>query len=285
MNNLVLHVVTRKQLNDFIGAPSHAVMIVGPSGSGKSTLAEQLVETVLSLPVGSFGNYPYKMLITSEGGQAIGIEAIRQLEHFLSLKVPSSAAYDRSVLIENAHNLTVEAQNALLKTLEEPPAGTLIILNASHGRALLPTIRSRTQIITIKRPGQSNTAEYFKAQGYSEQQIVQAYAISGGLPGLMSALLDQADHPLLEATEQARKLLSTASHDRLLLVDELSKNRPLVSDTLFILQQMARVSLRSATGQAAKKWQAVLVSSFKAAEALERNGQAKLVLTSLCLSF
>lgn len=285
MKDLVIHSVTRRQLEDFAASPSHAVMLVGPSGSGKHTLANNLSETILNLSPGTLPDYPYQMTIASDEGKAIGIEAVRELEHFLSLKVPGRAAYDRAVIIDNAQLLTTEAQNALLKTLEEPPRGTLIVLTANTGQALLPTIRSRAQSISVKRPEPAATAAYFQARDFDKELITQAYAISGGLTGLMHALLEQTDHPLMLATQQARQLLSQPVYERLLSVDELSKQRALALDVIFILQQMAHISLQKATGEAAAKWQAVLDASYQASKALTANAQSKLALTNLMLSF
>lgn len=283
MSHLVLHSATERQLANFSAAPSHAVILVGPDGSGKLSLAHHLIEEALELPVGGFADHPYTMAIgVEEDKKLIAIEAIRQIEQFLSLKVPGTQRYDRAIIIEDAHLLSLEAQNALLKTLEEPPSGTLLVMTASHLQALLPTIRSRAQTITVSRPQKPLLEAHFN--DFDDKAFQQAYAISGGLPGLMDALLNQEDHPLTEATGYARRLLSQTSYERLLLVDELSKQRQLASDVAFILQQMAHVSLQTAEGPAAKQWQRVLTASYQAAEALENSAQPKLALTNLMLS-
>jgi len=108
--------------------------------------------------------------------------------------------------------------------------------------------------------------------------------MSGGLPGLMSALLENEEHSLLLATETARRLLVQSPYERLLEVDELAKQRTLLSDTLFILQRMAHISLQSATPATAKRWQNVLSASYSASEALEQSAQPKLVLSTLMVS-
>lgn len=284
INDLVLNPLTRRQIEAFAGKPSHALMIVGPTGSGKHTLAIQTAEAVLNLPNGGFASHPYGLLIRPEEGKAIGIDAARQLEKFLALKVPGKADHDRLVIIEDAHLLTAEAQNALLKTLEEPPEGTILILTANHEQTVLPTIRSRAQLIQVGRLDRGSLEKHFSAQNFDGQSIQRAYAISGGLPGLMDALLNEDQHPLTIATEKARELLSKTSYERLTMVDELSKQRPLAADITLILQQMARLSLQTARGPVARKWQHVLEASYEAGESLASNAQPKLVLTKLMLS-
>lgn len=284
MKGLALNPLTEQQLENFTAKPAHAIMLVGPTGSGKHTLAVTAVETVLQLPSGSFDTHPYTLLLAPEDGKAIGIETARQLERFLALKVPAASDYHRGIIIEDAHLLTTEAQNALLKTLEEPPEGTILVLTASHEQAVLPPIRSRVQLIPVGRVERGSLEAHFSKQDFDTDSTARAYDISGGLPGLMHALLHESDHPLVEATEQARLLLSSTVYERLALVDGLAKQKALALDATVILQQMARLSLQKATGPTSKKWHRVLKASYEANEALAANAQPKLVLTKLMLS-
>ena len=82
------------------------------------------------------------------GENSIGIEKIRKLEQWASRK-PHSNQYKKAIIYE-AEKLTYPAQNALLKTLEEPPAHTLIILTAPQETYLLSTIISRCKIIKLR---------------------------------------------------------------------------------------------------------------------------------------
>ena len=75
---------------------------------------------------------------------SIGIEEVRAVQHFLSRK--PSQSNQNTVIIHNAEKLTLPAQHALLKTLEEPPGNSLIYLVTSYPDSLLPTILSRVQI-------------------------------------------------------------------------------------------------------------------------------------------
>ncbi len=76
---------------------------------------------------------------------SIGIDEIRQIQHTLSRKSTSGA---NIVIVLNAHTMTIAAQNAFLKTLEEPPTNSEIYLITTQPDELLPTIVSRCQIIT-----------------------------------------------------------------------------------------------------------------------------------------
>lgn len=90
-------------------------------------------------------NNPDFLLLSSH--TSIGIEEIRNLTKFLSLKPFQEE--NKIVFIKEAQNLTIEAQNALLKTLEEPPAHSQIVLASPNESLLLPTIVSRCQIIEM----------------------------------------------------------------------------------------------------------------------------------------
>lgn len=79
--------------------------------------------------------------------KAIGIEEIREIQKRIFLK-PLKSDF-KSVIIKNSQNLTIPAQNALLKILEEPPLTTLIILLATNRDILLPTVISRCNILEI----------------------------------------------------------------------------------------------------------------------------------------
>lgn len=97
-----------------------------------------------------------------EGITSIGIGQIRELEHNLSLKPYNSPA--KAAIIHPAELLTIEAQNALLKTLEETGEHTIIILTAPQTDLLLPTVVSRCQIIKLaNKPEIVLSEEVFKA--------------------------------------------------------------------------------------------------------------------------
>lgn len=86
-------------------------------------------------------------LITLTPSPSHGIESIREIIHHLTLQT-ANANETRGVIVEDAHLMTESAQNAFLKTLEEPPKDTIIILTAPREELLLPTILSRCTLIS-----------------------------------------------------------------------------------------------------------------------------------------
>lgn len=95
------------------------------------------------------GQFDIHILKLSENSRSIGIEEIRMFQQQFYLKPFKSSM--KALVIEEAHVLTQEAQNALLKALEEPPDNTIIILSALNREAVLPTILSRCRIIHLDK--------------------------------------------------------------------------------------------------------------------------------------
>lgn len=116
----------------------HAFLITGSEKEERQTraralLTEREAEEVIELPAPKTKHF---------------IKTIRELNHKLSLK-SSDATKPRGVILEDAHLLTTEAANSFLKTLEEPPGNTIIILTAPNEDLVLPTIVSRCQTIEM----------------------------------------------------------------------------------------------------------------------------------------
>lgn len=292
MPKLVLHPITEAAVQAYIKQPSHALLITGAPGSGKGSLSQTIVSHIFKLDSSrpeSYQSHPYIRIVRSAEGKAIPVDTIRELQQFLSLKVPTAnpGNIQRAIIIEDAQLLTKESQNALLKTLEEPPADTILILLAPSIEALLPTIQSRVSTLAVLPPGVERLKAHFAGEmQYDAEAVSRALMLSGELPGLARALLDgKTDHPLAEATTHARGILGSKTYERLLLVDSLSKQKQLCFDILFVISQMSRVALmNAATEAAAQRWQRVLLATYQAEQQLGRNTQAKLVLTNLMLA-
>ncbi|MGH7240016.1 MAG: hypothetical protein ACREHG_08110, partial [Candidatus Saccharimonadales bacterium] len=257
---LILHPSTRRQLNAYLISPAPGLLLLGLPGSGKNSLARHVGETLLK--VNDLDKYPYALYIKPEEGKLdIGIDAIRQLNRFVSLKVASDSTLNQVAIVRDAQRMSIEAQNALLKLLEEPPPGTVLILTADNAQALLPTVRSRLQTISVALPEKADLAAYF--DHLDEAEFERVYALSGGAPGLLTALAGSEEHPLRAAADTARLLLTQTSYERLLMVDQLSKDKTLALNTLTMLQRMATAALKGGSGATSSaKWQRVLEAAY-----------------------
>jgi len=122
----------------------HSLLVVG----GKKEKRWQFALKIAREKLGEDQITSHPDFFSITGLNSIGIDLIRNLEKKLALK-PYKAKI-KIVVINGAEKLTLPAQNALLKTLEEPPVNSLIILTTAKKDSLLPTIISRCQIIKLK---------------------------------------------------------------------------------------------------------------------------------------
>ena len=141
---------------------SHAYILSGEQGMGRKMLAKAFAMTLLceksdkepcmechSCKQILSGNHPDVIWVTHEKLNSIGVDDIReQINDTIQIK-PYSSAY-KIYLIDEAEKMTVQAQNALLKTIEEPPAYAIIILMTTNEETFLPTILSRCIKLKLK---------------------------------------------------------------------------------------------------------------------------------------
>ncbi|MGH7157946.1 MAG: AAA family ATPase [Candidatus Saccharimonadales bacterium] len=287
MARLVVHATTKQHLDRAAQNPAHALLLLGADGVGKGGLAGMLASALLGVTADKLYSYPYFKTVEATNG-TISIDAVRDVQKSLQLKTVGTRPIRRIICIEHADGLTHEAQNALLKLLEEPPADTVVILTAQHKRALLPTILSRVQTLPILPPTQAQLTAHFS--GHSSDSVRKAYFLSGGLPGLMQGILtDSQDHPLLEQVATAKELLQKPAFERLAMVDSLAKQKDSLPPLLDALERIAHSGLTQAGKASGTKqiaqWHLIQKQVFAAKEALGKNANAKLVLANLFLNF
>lgn len=143
---------------------SHAYMFEGPSGVGKNTMARELSTTLLEME--NLFNSPDYIEITPDGN-SIKIAQIRKLQSDILVKPYKSY---KIYVIDEAQKMTVEAQNALLKTLEEPPKYAIIILITNNKESLLDTIKSRCEIIKFTPIPLVEVADYLTQTGVDKNR-------------------------------------------------------------------------------------------------------------------
>lgn len=162
---------------------SHAYILAGEAGMGRKSLAHAFALTLLCEKGGSqpcmschackqvlSGNHPDLIHVTHEKPASIGVDDIREQIHDTIMIRPYSSYY-KIYIVDEAEKMTIQAQNALLKTIEEPPSYAVIILLTTNGDLFLPTILSRCVQLKLKPLQDSVISEYLvEALGVSESE-------------------------------------------------------------------------------------------------------------------
>jgi DNA polymerase-3 subunit delta' len=209
------------------GRLHHAWLLTGPEGVGKATFAYRAARRLLGAPadprhgiLGAGPDHPVSrqiiarsnpdiLVLEREGPdgkprKVIPVDDVRKLAEFFS-KSPASAPH-RVAIVDAADDLNVNAANALLKTLEEPPSrGILMMVSHSPGR-LLPTIRSRCRRLAFRTFELEEAAAFVRARlDVSDEDALRLSRMSGGAPG---KALQLAAGAALTMDDAARQLLA-----------------------------------------------------------------------------
>ncbi len=188
------------------GRLAHALLVDVPSGWGGLELVAHLCGMLLELPSGRADAARAHADLHWVAAQEVEIKVddVRHLNAWAANR-PMSAACKVAV-IEQAHRMNTNAANALLKTLEEPPSDTYIVLQSAHAGRLLATVRSRCQRLPFK-------ASAAHASAWLEQTRPDALALLdevGGGPLDAVALADAGARPI---ADELRALLAEPQRD------------------------------------------------------------------------
>src|SRR6516164_8151919 len=137
---------------------AHAYLITGPPGSGKQLLAADLASLVNGTPAKDVFSAKAREIFVARPeskSRRIVIEQIRDLEHALQMRARNGRR--KVAIISDADRLQSQAANAFLKTLEEPPRDSLLLLLSALPEALPETILSRCITIPLAREGEART--------------------------------------------------------------------------------------------------------------------------------
>lgn len=261
------------------GRLHHAWLVTGPKGVGKATLAWRIARFLLAeqpAAVGLFGDAPPppetlelpaddpisrrtralsepRLFLLRRGAddrgnlrKVITVDETRKLKSFLSLSAADGGR--RVILVDSVDEMNVNAANALLKVLEEPPALTTLLLVSHQPARLLPTIRSRCRELKCASLSPDDLAEALSAAGTEFSGDAGALAeLSGGSPG---AALDLVHLDGLALYAEIVGLFATPTLDRpraLRVADMAKPNDPRTGLLVHLIETfLARLSATGA---------------------------------------
>lgn len=280
------------------GRLPHAIIIEGPQGSGKRTLSWAIARALVCDSGNACGKcrncrqalghtHP-DILVYQPDSATFTVDLVRKINGDAMIK-PNQAAY-KVMILQDCERMNPQAQNAFLKTLEEPPGSVHFILLTQNSKLLLDTIRSRCVTFLLAPPEFDEALQYLLSRGYEESAAKTALKQSECNIASALNILDGAEDPLSLDIEQ---LLRTAAADQTMEVIKqltpLERDRNKIMLLMERLQQYIEQSIRvqatsgkSACGYSTAGLLQLHNDVVQIAAALQQNGSRPLLLTLLC---
>lgn len=286
----------------------HALLLTGEEGIGKKALARVLAAALLCRDPGERpcgrcpacrmvenGDYPDLIEIRKGAPLApdgkkdratIPVEDIREMIRLCGRNTMSGGR--RVVLVQDAGSMTPQAQNCLLKILEEPPPETWFILMTAHTGNLLTTVISRCRIIRMKPWADTYIADVLRAQGIGEKRALDAAREAGGSIGRAMRLA--ADEEYWKKREEIlQAFFHTAQRSEILRISGAWKDRKGEAEEVFsILEAQTRRMLAGRLQEGPEtlaRFSAVLERIAEARMQVQANVNFQAVLEQLLLTF
>lgn len=249
------------QFGDFLGADEvksrleqgfsrfpHAVLLQGEPGCGKRTLARWIAAAAVCAndarrPCGGCracarvleGNHPDVREVLGTGTTGtVKVDQIRELRQD-ALRPPLEADV-KVYILPDAHKMVEQAQNALLKILEEPPAYVRFILTVPAKDRLLDTIVSRVQVFSLQVPSPEDCAAWVlrqKPEADADRVRALSQQMSGNIGRVLAALGEEMEDPALAAARDLLEAVLQPDENPLLrAVAPFSKDRNLFGDMM-----------------------------------------------------
>jgi DNA polymerase III subunit delta' len=279
---------------------AHAYLFWGPDGVGKETVAREVARALLCADPGALpraaacGSCPPCRKVASGAhadlhllaptGSSIPIAGVRSLQEALGYQ-----AFERGrkvAIIQDSFRLTREASNALLKTVEEPPGGTYLILLAHHRSQLLPTLVSRCQSLRFDPIPEDAVRRLLEAGGTDPGAARILAESAGGCPG---AVWGQEPEAFAALEEEARRVWagwdSASGAERFARASRWAADRGELGRRLDALEHLLAARLREGArrGEAEAGAAAAVAGLARVRSLIDHNVNAELALGALFL--
>ena len=268
---------TFDKIQRYIKKPAHSLILSGQSMMGQDLLVDELKEQLL----GKISTDPRATLdIEPIDDKSIGIEQIHQINSFMQFKSGGSAV-SKIIYINAVNGITTESQNALLKIIEEPIAGTVFIAVVESDNELLGTILSRSQVIELLPLTLGQSSNLCTILPLAEKN--KLFALSAGRYDLLKSLLSDPKHLLFSQAETVKQFIKNTSYDRLTLAKEFESAEKL--ETLINMSEIiCKSALKTSSTTTIDVWRKKLEVVINAKEMLAVSVNNKILYTWLSLN-
>lgn len=266
--DLYIHDTSRRHIERYIAQPAHAVLLHGAVGVGATTIARSMARAL---------GDTMPLTVETIDGKEISIGQIREL-----YTLTRGTHHDTQVvIIDDAHRLSLSAQHAFLKLLEEPPENTHFVLVAHEPHLLLPTIHSRVQSIELQRLTTDTTSSLIRDHISDEATRRQLQFIASGLPAQILRLNNDADElaTSFARARSAKAFVEATTYDRLILLQQFIKDR---EQAIAFVEMIGLIVERSSIRQPQLTPKLAILS--RCLDRLHDNAHVRLQLMSLALS-
>jgi DNA polymerase III subunit delta' len=280
------------------GHLAHSYLITGADGIGKRTLALQFASALNCQAVVEPGDFcgtcrscrlflrqqhvDLSLLQPETASGTITVDAVRTLLHALTLK-PLEARY-RIALMQNIDRANNNASNALLKTIEEPPPSSILILTAETATSLLPTVISRCRIIALRPVGEQEILRaLMDRKGLSADRALPLARRAGGRPGWAFSQLEDshADETRQEWFGMWQSLFRQSRKERMDVAQEVAADRNQAITILRMWQAFSLDLLLYSISSDEKISNMDFVDAYRSLSALVPAEQTRIFLSTL----
>lgn len=277
----------------------HAIIIEGADGTGKHTLARYISAGAVcsgdTVPCGtckschlvSVGSHPDVSYTSPEDGKKnISVDYVRALRNEAYLKPNISER--RVFIIDPADTMNAESQNAILKVLEEPPAGAVFILITESASSLLPTVRSRCVTLSLSPADENDAVKFISENGdYNAEEISKAVRSASGNIGKAIKLLSGDEDVNSDAATIVSLCEKRDAYGMLLAFRKYEKDRVGTAELLLAIKNVLSERLCEAVkgnyyGMGEKRISELITLCDGAREKLVMNINLSLLFTGFC---
>lgn len=276
---MIQNSITEKWINAYIANPTSTLLI---ESSGNYRQGILIAEFIHSKLIGNINNPIISMTTEKQG--VVSVDDVRKLIKKLSLKSNKGRGIQRIVLIENADQLTKQAQNSLLKQTEELPNNTIIILVVLNKSEIISTLLSRCFLIPVLPITHDQAITYAQNNKINESLAQKAFLLSEGNPGLFEDIINENSEDFLKLIDYSKDYLAKTIFEKQAEMKKISDKNFELDNFIGALRVICKSAMRNANQPNSKQlWKSRLAAVLEAQQLLKKSVIKKLIILNLSI--